>query len=141
MRADNRLVTRVHTAGPRDRGDVVLGWLTRLVVVLAVLGVVGFDAVALGAGRLAAEDRAQGAARAAVRVLADSSNLQLAYEAALGEVDPVQDTIAPESFLPGTDGAVTLTVQHTSPTLVVEKVGPVRDWATTSATVTGRPAS
>lgn len=124
-----------------ERGDVVLGWLTRLTLVLAVLGVLGFDAVALGVGRLNAEDRAQEAARAAVRTLAETSDVQRAYEAALAEIDPLTDTIAPTGFLPTTDGDVTLTVTHTSPTLFVEKVGPLRSWATTSATVTGRPAT
>lgn len=124
-----------------ERGDIVLGWLTRLTVVLAVLGVLGFDAVAVGVGRLNAEDRAQAAARAAVRTLGETSDVQRAYEAALAEIDPLTDTIAPTSFLPATDGAVTLTVTRTSPTLVVEKVGPLRSWATSSATVTGRPAT
>ena len=134
--ADQRTVTRARG----DRGDIVLGWLTKLTVVLAVLGVVGFDAVALGVGRLQAEDRAQEAARAAVRTWKDTSDVQRAYEAALAEVG-VEDTIDPTSFSVAPDGAVTLTVRHTSPTLVVEKVEPVRDWATSSATVTGRPAT
>lgn len=135
--ADQRTVTR---AGG-DRGDIVLGWLTKLTVVLAVLGVLGFDAVALGVGRLQAEDRAQEAARAAVRTWKDTSDVQRAYEAALAEVDGVQDSIDPASFSVGPDGAVTLTVRHTSPTLVIEKVEPVRGWATSTATVTGRPAT
>lgn len=136
-RADNRLVERRCTG---ERGDVVLGWLTRLTAVLAVLGVLGFDAVALGVGRLAAEDHAQQAARAAVRTWDQTPDLQRAYEAALAEVDPVEDTIAPDSFAVSPDGDVTLTLTHTSATLIVERVGPVRSWATTSTTVTGRRA-
>jgi hypothetical protein len=135
--ADNLVVTRVRG----DRGDIVLGWLTRLTVVLAVLGVLGFDAVALGVGRLQAEERAQEAARAAVRTWKDTSDVQRAYEAALAEVESVEDTIDPSSFAVGSDGSVTLTVRHTSSTLLVEKVAPVRDWATSTATVTGRPAT
>ena len=108
---------------------------------LAVLGVLGFDAVALGVSRLQAEDRAQEAARAAVRTWKDTSDVQRSYEAALAEVDAVEDTIDPASFAVGTDGTVTLTVRHTSPTLLVEKVSAVRDWATSTATVTGRPAT
>ena len=135
---------RCGSVGPRDRGDIVLGWLTRITVVLALLGLVGFDLVSLGSGRLKAEDRAQAAARAAVQSYADGKDLQRAYEAALDRLTKdggVGSTIAPESFTIAPDGAVTLTVQHTSPTLVVEKVEPIRSWATSSATVTGRPAT
>lgn len=141
VRADNLLVDRIAHAGPGDRGDIVLGWLTRLAVVLGVLGVIGFDLVSLGVGRLHAEDRAQEAARAAVRSYGVDQNLQLAYESALTQLDPLEDGIAPGEFAMAPDGAVTLTVQHTAPTLLVEKIGPIRTWATSRATVTGRPAT
>jgi hypothetical protein len=139
-RADNVLVMRSRAGGPPDRGDIVLGWLTRLTVLLSLLGVLGFDAVALAVGRLTAEDRAQEAARAAVRAWSDTGDLQRAYEAALAETDGLVDGIAPGSFTVGPDGTVTLTLTHTASTLLVERVGPVRSWATSSATVTGRPA-
>ena len=69
-----------------DRGDIVLGWLTKLTVALAVVGLVGFDAVALGATRFQAEDHAQTAARVAVESWATDKNLQKAYDAALAAV-------------------------------------------------------
>lgn len=134
---------RCRQAGPGDRGDIVLGWLTRITVVLALLGVLGFDLISLGTGRLRAEDDAQGAARAAVTSFKADSDLQRAYEAALAHVvsdGSVGSTIAPESFSVTPDGAVTLTLKHTAATLVVEKIAPLRSWATASATVTGRPA-
>ena len=134
---------RCRQIGPADRGDIVLGWLTKVAVVMALLGVVGFDLVSMGAGRLRAEDDAQSAVRAAVTSFKADKDLQTAYEAALAHVTEegaVGSTIAPESFSVTPDGAVTLTLQHTAPTLVVEKVPQVRSWATASATVTGRPA-
>jgi Tfp pilus assembly protein PilX len=140
-RADIFDVERAAYAGPPDRGDIVLGWLTRLTVVLALLGVVGFDVVALGVGRLTAEDRAQEAARAAVRTYSATAEVQRAYEAALAEADALEDSIDPTGFTVGPDGAVTLTLQHTSATLLLEKIGPVRDWATSRTTVTARPAA
>ena len=128
---------------PDDRGDIVLGWLTRLTVVLAVLGVIGFDLVSVGAGHLAAEDRAQDAARAAVSSYRSEKDVQRAYEAALADVSAdgkVGDAIDPAGFSVAEDGSVTLTVVHTSPTLLVEKISPLRRFATATATVTGRPA-
>lgn len=141
--ADNPAVERSrHVRG--DRGDIVLGWLTRLTVVLAVLGVIGFDLVALGVGRLQAEDQAQAAARAAVRSWGETQDVQKAYEAALAQV--AEDggpsaTVRPEGFTVAADGAVTLTVEHTAATLLVAKIGPARSWATSRTTVTGRPAT
>lgn len=139
--ADTLVVDRIAQAGAPDRGDIVLGWLTRLVVVLGVVGVLGFDAVALGVGRLTAEDRAQQAARAAVQAWAQTPDVQAAYRAAVAEVDPVEDSIPPGGFAMAPDGAVTLTLEHTSTTLVLEKVAPLRTWATSRTTVTGRPAT
>jgi hypothetical protein len=122
-----------------DRGDIVLGWLTKLTVVLALLALVAFDAISLGVGRLRAEDSAAAAARAAVKSWRSTQDVQRAYEAALAEAGP-EETIAPTSFSVAPDGAVTLTLEHTVSTLVVEKVGPLRPYATSSATATARPA-
>lgn len=127
-----------------DRGDIVLSWLTKLVVVLAVLGVVGFDAISIGVGRLKAEERATEAARAAVQSWSQTEDLQVAYQAALATTNAdglTVDTIDPATFSVGTDGSVTLTVEHAASTLVVEKIGAVADWATSSATVTARPVT
>ena len=120
-----------------DRGDIVLGWLTRLVVVLGIAGLIGFDLVSLGVGRLQAEDRAATAARAGVSAFRDTQDVQKAYEAALATLDDtVADHLPPEDFSVAEDGSVTLTVVHTSATLIAEKVGPLRDLATSSATTT-----
>ncbi len=125
-----------------DRGDIVVGWLVRLTVVLSVLGLLAFDGIALAVGRLQTEDRAQSAARVAVSTWAETKDVQRAYEAALARVDADSpgDTIEPTAFTVAPDGAVTLTLKHTSPTLLVEKLGATRAWATTTATTTARPA-
>lgn len=124
-----------------DRGDVVLGWLTKLVVTLSVLGVVAFDAVSLGTARLSAEDSAQQAARAAVESYGGAPDLQAAYDAALDEVIADGDSIDPASFVAGVDGSITLTLRHETATLLVEKIGPLRKYAVVDRTVTGRPPS
>ena len=123
-----------------DRGDIVLGWLTKLVATLAVLGVVGFDLVALGATRFQAEDHAQAAVRAANETWKSSKDLQAAYESALAEAAEHGDRIDPQTFTIASDGAITLTLQRTAATVLVEKVGPLRGWAQVSTTVSGRPA-
>ena len=123
-----------------DRGDIVLGWMTRVVSVLAVLGVLGFDAVSLASARFTAEDHAQTAAREAAATWAQSHVLQTAYDAALAEVLESGDTIDAASFAATPEGSVTLTLRRTAPTLVLERIPPLREWATMTATVTARPA-
>jgi hypothetical protein len=128
-----------------DRGDIVLGWLTRLVVALAVAGVIGFDLVALGVGRLQAEDRAAAAADAAVSTWSGGSkDVQAAYDAALARLaedgGEAVDTIDPTTFTVAPDGTVTLTLEHTAPTLIVEKLSAARAWATSRVTTSARPA-
>lgn len=123
-----------------DRGDIVLGWLTKLVVVLAALGVVGFDVISLGAARFQAEDHAQAAVRAASDAYRAKPDLQAAYDAALAEVAPHGDTIDPASFAVGGDGRITLTLHREAPTMLVEKVAPLRKWTDVTSTVSARRA-
>lgn len=124
-----------------DRGDIVLGWLTKLVAVLAVLGVIGFDAISLGATRFQAEDHAQLAARAAAESYRTGKDLQTAYDTAVAAVLEHGDTIDPQTFTVAPDGSVTLTLLRIAPTLVLEKIGPAKDWARMSSTVSARDTS
>jgi hypothetical protein len=137
----HRVVTRMRGGG--DRGDIVLGWLTKVTVVLALAGLLLFDAITLGVGAMQVQDRAATAGRAAVQDYADRQDVQSAYDAAVLELAEygVTDTLDPEKFrIDPADGSVTLTVERTSPTLVIEKIGPIRGWATTHATTTVRRA-
>lgn len=111
----------------RDRGDIILGWLTKLVLVLAVVGVIGFDAVSLVQAQFQASDRATTAASAAAADYATSKDLQKAYNAAFATTTD-GDTIETDTFSVGRDGVVTLRLHHRATTLVVEKIGPLRKW-------------
>jgi len=123
-----------------DRGDIVLGWLTKLVVVLGLLGLVGFDGVALGQARFQAADRASTAAAAAAEDYKTSHDLQKAYNAAFATVSD-GDTIETSTFAVTRDGAVTLRLHHQAATLLVSRIGAVKGWADAVGTGTGRPGS
>ena len=124
-----------------DRGDIVLGWLTKLVAVLAVLGLLGFDAVSLALARFTAEDHAQTAARAAAEAFSQTHVPQTAYDAALGAVVTHGDRIDPASFATAQDGSVTLTLSREAPTLLLDRVPQLRQFTRMSATATARPAA
>ena len=124
-----------------DRGSIVLGWLTKLILVLSVVGLLGFDLISLGTARLQAEDHAQAAARAAVQAYSGPRSVQPAYDAALAEVVAEGDSIDAPSFSFAADGSVTLTLRRTAPTLLVRKISALRKHAEVSRTVTHRPTS
>jgi hypothetical protein len=124
-----------------DRGGIVLGWLTKLIVVLSLVGLIGFDLISLGTTRLQAEDHAQAAARAAVEAYSGPNTLQAAYDAALAEVVADGDSIEAQSFSFAADGTVTLTLHRTAQTLLVRKISALREHAEVSRTVTHRRTS
>lgn len=113
----------------------MLGWLTRLTLVMSVFGVLAFDAFALTAGRFGAEDNAQAAARAASQAYRTPADLQRAYDAAYAVVAADGDRIEAPSFSITPEGRVTLVLRRTVPTLLVEKISPLRRWADIEAKV------
>lgn len=123
-----------------DRGDVVLGWLTKLVVILGLLGLVAFDGISLAQARFQAADHATTAASAAADDYKANHDLQKAYNAAFATVSG-NDTIETKTFQVATDGTVTLRLHHEATTLILNHIGPLKHWADAVETGEGRPAS
>ncbi len=126
----------------RDAGDVVLGWLVRLVATFAVIGVLAFDGISLGVASLGVQDDAAAAARAAsLAVEPGRVDRQAVYDAAWSEVvqgQPAVD-IPVDGFSVGPDGTVTVTVERTVATLVLHHLPRSERWLTVSATATRAP--
>ena len=122
-----------------DRGDIVLGWLTKLTLTLAVLGVVLFDGVALVQAQFTTSDAASTAARAAAGQYKATPDVQKAYDAAYAAVAESGDTVGTTDFRVAPDGSVTLSVTREARTLLLQKVGPLRRFASVTSTGTGRP--
>lgn len=123
-----------------DRGDIVLGWLTKVVVALGVVGLFGFDGISLAQARFQASDRATTAAAAAADAYKQSSDLQKAYNAAFATISG-NDTIETNTFKVAADGTVTLRLHHEATTLVIGRIGPLKKYATAVETGQGRPAT
>lgn len=119
-----------------ERGDIVLGWLTKLVVVLSALGLVAFDALSVGVASLSLADDGRAAAREASSVWLDTGRVQPTYDAAVRsaqDADPGNDVPA-DTFTIAADGTVTLTIRRTPPTLIAHRVGPLREQLALSRT-------
>jgi Tfp pilus assembly protein PilV len=123
-----------------DRGDIVLGWLSKLVVVLGLLGLVAFDGISLAQARFQAADRATTAASAAAEDFRTNHDLQKAYNAAFATVSGA-DTIETKTFTVSTDGTVKLRLHHEATTLIVHRIGPLKKWTDAAETGEARPGS
>jgi hypothetical protein len=121
-----------------DDGNIVVGWLVKVVVVFSVLGVLAFDGVSIGTAELAVTDSAHAAARAASQELVAGGSPQQAYQAAYAAAvqDDEINELPADEFLVGPDRAVTLTVARTTPTLVLHHIPGSEEWLVAEATAT-----
>jgi hypothetical protein len=106
-----------------DRGSIVIGWLTKLAVAIAIVGVALFDSISIGAARLGAKDDANNAASAASQSYWSSHNVDTAYQAALDSLPSGSETIPAKTFLIHSDGSVSLILHRNVKTLVARDVG------------------
>lgn len=109
-----------------DRGAVRLVTITRLVVVLAIIGVFGFDGFSIMSNDVATENNAQTAAYAASQSWHHSPNLGAAYQAAVTSIAGTQDTVLTRNFSVDPDGTIHLLLRHTAHTVVFNRIGPLR---------------
>lgn len=139
---DAALSGRSERAGrSSERGDIVLGWLTRVVVVLGLLGVVGFDVISVAATQFTISDSASSAAIAARDDWAAHHDVQSAYDKAVATAgeDNTHNRIPAASFKVLPSGQVTLEVDRDAGTIVFAHLPVLRDWVHRTA-VTTSPA-
>jgi hypothetical protein len=114
----------------RDQGDVILSWLSRIVVVLAITAVIGFDALSIAVAHVSATDDANTAAVAASAAWRnDKGALTPTLLAAQTSASQHDETVLPSSLTVDSDGTVHLRLQRDATTLVVRHIGPIHSWA------------
>lgn len=124
----------------RDSGSIVLGWLTRLTMVIGVVGLIGFDGIALVKTDFAANDHAGSAAVAGAEAYRQTKDVQQAYTAALDAasgdaIDPKKFTVDPST------GTIHLTVTENAVTLWMHKIGPLRKYTVIHAAADASPST
>lgn len=119
-----------------DSGEIVTGWLTRLVVVLGLAGVLVYDGLALGVANLTVTDTAAAAVRAASNEQAMTRDAQASYEQAVSAAteDHLTNQVPVEEFSVAGDGTVRLTVRREVPTLVLHHIPRSDGWLVAEAT-------
>lgn len=105
-----------------DAGGIVLGWLVRVALVLAVVGVLAFDGLSVLVAEMGVEDEAGRAARSASSTWSDTHDVRQAYTTAEASLGSSASAIVPGTFRVTPDGTVSLRVERTAPTLVLHRV-------------------
>jgi hypothetical protein len=114
-----------------DRGAVRPLTVTWLVVVLAILGVFGFDGVAVMSNKIHTEDDAQTAAFAASQSWHHNPNIGVAYQAAETAIaGNAGEKVLTRDFSVDPDGTIHLLLRHTVKTVVFNRIGPLRHLTT-----------
>ncbi len=123
----------------RDEGDVILSWLTRIVMAIAVTAVVGFDSLSIAVTHVSTMDDANTAARvAALAWSAGHGDLSAALTAAQSSAAQHGETVVPASLRADPDGTIHLRLTHVATTMVIRHLGPLRAWGEVTASGTGR---
>ena len=113
----------------RDSGSIVLGWLTKLVLSLAVLGLLAYDGMSLVTANFSAADHATVAAMAASDAYRSSHDVQVAYDAAVAAVAGEGDTIDTKTFVVTPDAHVTLVLHRTASSLWMHRIGVLKKYS------------
>lgn len=126
-----------------DSGSIVLGWLTKVVIVLSVLGMLAFDGIALVSARFTAADHANAVAIAAADNYRTSRNPVEACQVGQTEAATHGETLDcndPEAFRIEPDGHVVLVIHRTATTLWMHRFGFLKKYTDQTGTGTGVPA-
>jgi hypothetical protein len=123
-----------------DRGGVVLGWLTRIVVFFSIAALFLFDAISIATTAMTVADQGSTAAQRASEAWLTDKDVQTAYNAAVAAaaLENPADVVATKDFKIDDDGTVHLTVSRTATTLVVYRIGPIKNWAHVERQAQGR---
>ena len=139
-----RLHVRPRAGAPTDdlpdRGDIVIGWLTKIVVVLGLAGLVLFDAISVGTTAVNLTDQGQHAAREASDVWQNTGSVQKAYDAAVAsavDLNPA-NVVDPETFRIDPDNTVHLKLGRTATTILLHHWDRTATWAVLEREAKGR---
>lgn len=112
-----------------ERGSIVIGWFTKVVVVLAVLAVVLFDGISIGLAHMNESSDAQAAAAAASDTWMSTHDPSQALASASSYANQRGETVIASTFQVAADGTVTLTLREQVKTMVVRYLGPLKKLA------------
>jgi hypothetical protein len=119
---------------PGDGGFLVLGWLARVMISIALVGIMLFDSLVLIRGHVHVENTTQAAADAATSSYETNHDYAAARAAAVQAAEMGQETLPANGFTI-VHGDVVVTLDGHVDTLIVGHLPGLRSFATPTATV------
>jgi hypothetical protein len=123
---------------PADEGSLVVGWFVKIAVVLGLVGVVGFDGIAIAQAHARVGDAADQVAQAAAGAYAAHQSVDEATRVATIEAHSVQSTLVPP-VVAQPDGSVSVTVRITAKTTLLGHLPGTGTWPDVTVTATANP--
>lgn len=118
----------------------MLGWLVKLALILAVVGVIAYDAFAIAYNHVATSDDARSVADAASDVLIlKNASKKVAIESAEERAESRGVDFSVDELIINRDGSVQVTVHRSVDTIVTKYLGPLSDYTTSTQTYTTAP--
>lgn len=119
-----------------ERGSIMIGGLTKVVLLFAVLGLLLYDGVAIAYGHFTVSDHGALAADKAGDVWRSTRDVTKAYEAAQQTLDATGERIDPKTFsiAPETD-TVRFVLTGQAPTFVAQRLSWTRELSVVTVTV------
>jgi len=121
-----------------ERGSIVLGWLTRLTLIMALLGIIGFEVLSVVVAKVQVQDIGQSAAYEALDSYKQTKNSETAYLAASAYAESHDAQIRRKTFQV-TDSSVTFELDKTATTLFLYRWDRTAGYAKVSTTVFAEP--
>ena len=114
-----------------ERGGIITGWLIQLIVIMAIVGLVAYEAIAIAVTTVNLDDSAREVAQAAQEAYRSQDNLDEASTAA-GQAAERQGVGLVSVQVDGDFLDVEVTDQ--APTIVTQRIGPLEHFTTPTAT-------
>ena len=123
-----------HRLGAEDVGVILVSTLTKVLLVLSVLGVVAYDGVVMSINALSLQDQARAAAQAGHVVLHDRNDAKAAYSEVLRFAKERGLTVVPQSFAVGSHNTVTVELRREAPVIAARYLPRINSLVVATAT-------
>jgi hypothetical protein len=121
-----------------DSGSIVFGWLGRLSITIAVVGLICFEVLSILVTRVGLEDVGATAGDRALTVFAESHNPTSAYLAADQYASSQGASLVKKTFTIS-DEAVSFDLEKTAPTLLLYRLDATAGYATVKTKIYAEP--
>jgi hypothetical protein len=114
-------------------GVIVVSTLIKVVAVLGVVGILGYDAVAMSINSLSLKEDAQAAAQEGHQVLHDRKDPQAAFNAVQRFAQDHGLTVVPQSFAVSANNTVTVELRREAPVIAARYLPRINTYVVATA--------